>query len=464
MSEAQEQLSFDVVEPAEGADIQPADAAERTALGAMGTRSVRSADAGSGAGVVSGDEPLVVDEPLGDTPHPPTPEQAAAIDSRDRDVFLEAGAGTGKTRVLVSRYCDAVDIDGVDPERILAFTFTERAAGEMRRRVRIELARRAAAETADPERRARLIAASRAGEATPVTTIHGFCRRLLSAHPVAAGLDPRFRVLDAEESSRLASEAYDSALAGLAAEDADVVATAANYRWRLAGIIRAAHSDLRNRGMRLPELPPIQFAALERGGAASAAELEQASAAYGALQRLLVSFGERYEELCAERSGVDFDHLLLIALELLRGNAAIATAQRERFDHLLVDEFQDTSPIQIEIVRALCGPATRLFAVGDEFQSIYAFRGADLASFRRERERVRAEAECDPGAAAVLPLSGSFRSDPDVVGAVNAVGAALLDDFAELRVGKLPSGPPPGPAGEPAVELLLTEHMGSPRR
>ncbi len=194
-------------------------------------------------------------EPLGDAPHPPTPEQREAIDARTSDVFLEAGAGTGKTRVLVSRYCDAVDLDGVEPERILAFTFTERAAGEMRRRVRIELARRAAGESADPERRSRLIAAARAGEGSPVTTIHGFCRRLLAAHPVAAGLDPRFRVLDAEESSRLASEAFETALASLAAADDELVSTAANYRWRLAGIIRAAHSDLRNRGMRRPELP-----------------------------------------------------------------------------------------------------------------------------------------------------------------------------------------------------------------
>ncbi len=128
-------------------------------------------------------------EPVDGSPHPPTPEQAAAIDGRRSDVFLEAGAGTGKTRVLVSRYCDAIDVDGVEADRVLAFTFTERAAGEMRRRIRIELARRAALAT-DAERRARLLAASRAGEGTPVTTIHGYCRRLLATHPVAAPRSP----------------------------------------------------------------------------------------------------------------------------------------------------------------------------------------------------------------------------------------------------------------------------------
>ncbi len=480
MNEAQEQLSLEL-DPAErtapvpvapsdvrSADREPAGVAalgvaDRAAGGegsrggtarAVGDEGSRggTARAVGGEGVAGGD---------GDAPRPPTPEQAAAIDARDRDVFLEAGAGTGKTRVLVSRYCDAIDHDEVAPERILAFTFTERAAGEMRRRVRIELARRAA-HAAEPERRARLLAAARAGERTPVTTIHGYCRRLLAAHPVAAGLDPRFRVLDAEEAARLAATAYDEALTALAATDADLVVAAASYRQRLAGIIRAAHADLRNRGLRRPALPPIQFTALEGKGAerASSAELEQASATYGALQRLLVAYGDRYEALCAERSGVDFDHLQLLALELLRGNRAVAAAQREHFDHLLVDEFQDTSPIQIELVRTLCGPATRLFAVGDEFQSIYAFRGADLASFRRERERLRARAEAEPEAAAVLPLAGSFRSDPDVVGAVNAVGAALLDDFRELTVGMLPAGPAPGPAGEPVIELLLTGRSG----
>ncbi len=395
-------------------------------------------------------------------PHPPTPEQAAAIDARDRDVFLEAGAGTGKTRVLVSRYCDAIDLDGIEPERILAFTFTERAAAEMRRRVRVELARRAAS-AENPERRALLTAASRSGEGTPITTIHGFCRHLLASHPVAAGLDPRFRVLDAEEASRLATEAYERALNERAAVDGDLVRAAAGYRWRLSGIIRAAHSELRNHGERRPALPPIQITGLERIGAddpGSVAMVEQAGATYDALRGLLEAYGRHYEELCASRSGIDFDDLQLMALELLRERRSIAEAQRERFDHMLVDEFQDTSPIQVELVRALAGPATRVFAVGDEFQSIYAFRGADLSSFRRERDRIRERAAAHPEEAVALPLSGSFRSDPDVVAMVNAVGHALLDDFRPLRVGRLPDGPPPGRAGEPAIDVLLTRRKG----
>ncbi len=393
-------------------------------------------------------------EPL-TSPLPPTAEQATAIEARERDVFLEAGAGTGKTRVLVDRYCDAVDLDGVEPERILAFTFTERAASEMRRRVRVELMRRSRA-AEEPERSSRLRRAARAGEGAPITTIHGFCRRLLGAYPVAAGLDPNFRVLDADEATRLSVIAFEAVLAELAATDDDVARAAAGYRNRLRGLIRAAHDECRNQGSRV-ELPPIQITAFEGDGegATDPAALELADASYQALRRLLVAFAERYSEAKAERSGVDFDDLQLLTVELIGSSAAIARAQQERFDHLLIDEFQDTSPLQVTLVRSLCGPETRLFTVGDEFQSIYAFRGADLESFRAERERIRERL----GDGAVLPLSGSFRSDPTIVAAVNVVGECLLDDFRPLRVGREPEGERPGPQGA-SVEVLAVERKG----
>ena len=207
-------------------------------------------------------------------------------------------------------------------------------------------------------------------------------------------------------------EAYEQALGSLGAGDPDVVRAAAGYRHRLPGMIRAAHSDLRNRGWRRPELPPMQLGGIERGAGENGtpADLEHAASTYDALRRLLAAYGDRYEQLCARRSGVDFDDLQLLALALLRERRAIAEAQRERFDHLLVDEFQDTSPIQVDLVRALTGPATRLFAVGDEFQSIYAFRGADLSSFRRERERMRPRRQRPrPAAERQLPLRSRRR-------------------------------------------------------
>ena len=385
----------------------------------------------------------------------PTAQQQAAIDNRDRDVFLEAGAGTGKTRVLVERYCEAVDTDGIEPERILAFTFTEKAAAEMRRRVRVELGARAAAAT-ETARKSRLQEAARAGEAAPITTIHGFCRRLLAAHPVAAGLDPRFRVLDADEASRIARNSFEEALAALAGTDDEVALTAAGYRNRLGSIVMAAHSDLRNRGELQPVLPELRFEGLEGDDPPTPAETAAITAGYEALRKLTTEFGDRFAARKAERSAVDFDDLQLLALSLLRGSAELADAQRDRFDHLLVDEFQDTSPIQVELVRALAGPQTRTFTVGDAAQSIYAFRGADLASFRRERERLRSGASGRD--TAMLGLTGSFRSTPDVVAAVNVVGSTLLGDYRPLSVGKPPAE---GHAdGEPRIELLLTQAKG----
>src|SRR5436190_4243044 len=190
---------------------------------------------------------------------PASPEQARAIALRDRDVFLEAGAGTGKTRVLVERYCDAVSVDEVPPERILAFTFTERAAAQLRQRIRAELASRAgaASEAGDLGLTVALRRAARDSERSWITTIHGFCRRLLATHAAAARMDPRFRVLDESETARLAELAVAEAQARLVMEgDARVRRLAAGYRPRnLAAHLRDVHERLRSRGVDPPRLP-----------------------------------------------------------------------------------------------------------------------------------------------------------------------------------------------------------------
>ena len=282
----------------------------------------------------------------------PTAEQAKAIDSRDVDVFLEAGAGTGKTTVLVGRYCDAVDLDGVSPEAILAFTFTEKAAAEMKRRVRVELSRRA--DSAEGERKQTLRGAAALGEGAPISTIHGFCRALLGSHPAAAGIDPRFRVLDQSEANRLAADAFAAALRELARDDDDVVRLAAGFRSRLGSLVNGAWRELRNRGIAAPALPEIAQVVLD-GELGDEPEEQLEALALGSLaglDRLLREFGSRYERLKADRSGLDFDDLQLGALELLRENEAIRQACHERYAHVLVDEFQDTSPMQVELVRS----------------------------------------------------------------------------------------------------------------
>jgi ATP-dependent helicase/nuclease subunit A len=459
----------------------------------------------------------------------PTPEQAAAIEISGRDVLLEAGAGTGKTGVMVDRYCRLVCDKGVAPDAILAFTFTDKAAAELRQRIRAELARRA--ETGST-RAAELL--STIGSAW-VTTIHGFCNRLLAGHPVAAGIDPGFRILDAPETARAAREAFDEALADFLALEPpaesreELVAT---YDIDgLRGVVAGVHAELRSRGEAEPRLPEPaagdpteaiaaaieaagqaleemresdpkrelveralarlsepgpppgldELRALRTGSKAQAilpyrqaidaaisrtAEAGEGGVAYGHLAELLQLFSARFEAAKERRAGIDFEDLLILAARLLE-RAEIGGAYRTRFSHLLVDEFQDTNRLQLRLIEALRGPRSELVAVGDEFQSIYGFRHADLDVFRRQRELVERRADAE-----LMELSGNFRSRPELIGAVNLFGAALLGPtYRPLRVGAPPQ-PADGPMSRasndisahrstgPPVELLLTARDG----
>jgi len=448
----------------------------------------------------------------------PTPEQAAAIEARGRDVLLEAGAGSGKTGVMVERYVRLVVDEGISPDAVLAFTFTDKAAAELRARVRAELSRRAAGEGAAAVRAAALL--STIGGAW-ITTIHGFCNRVLAAHPVAAGVDPGFRVLDQPEAQRAAREAFDAALAEFLAggEPAREETVAAYDLEGLRGVIGATHDELRSRGVADPALPdpPVsdpteliaraieaagecleelkegngkravleealarlsqpgpppslaELEALRPGGTAKAlalfrealddaisstAEAGEGGVAYGHLAELLRLYTAAFEAAKERRAGIDFEDLQILAARLLE-RAEIGQAYRGRFSHLLVDEFQDTNRLQLRLIEALQGPKSQLVVVGDELQSIYSFRHADLDVFRRRREQI----DADPGAE-LMRLSGNFRSRPEVIGAVNLFGEALLGAaYRPLRVGAPPASPAPRGTG-PAVELHLTARDG----
>ena len=204
-----------------------------------------------------------------------TPEQRRAIERRDGSLLVRAGAGTGKTTVLVERFVQAVAEDGVEVDRVLAITFTEKAAAEMKSRVRrrfLELDRREDA---------------RAAESAWVSTIHGLCSRILRAHALSAGIDPEFRVLDEIESERIAADAFDGALEEFmdvdGAPDPDRVELVAAYTPdRLRDMVRTAYSHLRSRGDRRPRLdetfPPRAAGEAERLEAAAAAALGELAA------------------------------------------------------------------------------------------------------------------------------------------------------------------------------------------
>jgi ATP-dependent exoDNAse (exonuclease V) beta subunit len=184
------------------------------------------------------------------------------------------------------------------------------------------------------------------------------------------------------------------------------------------------------------------------------AEAGEGGEAYRHLAALLELFSGRFEQAKERRTGIDFEDLQILAARLLE-RAEIGESYRGRFTHLLVDEFQDTNRLQLRLIEALRGPRAELVVVGDEFQSIYGFRHADLDVFRRQRDLIDQRADAE-----LMELSGNFRSSPQLIAAVNRFGAALIgESYRPLRVG---AAVPEDAAAdeEPAVELLLSARDG----
>ena len=424
----------------------------------------------------------------------PNPQQRAAIDATG-GVFVAAGAGTGKTAVLVERFVRAVVDDGLDVQSLLVITYTERAAGELRGRIRERLLERGR-----PDLALEL-------DGAWVSTIHGFCRRLLGAHPLAAGVDPVFRVLDEPQALVLQAEAFTTGLERFCAADEPerwrLLATygAAGLRQMLVGVYATLRSAGRNlvleagaraslservselheaaaclvddgratdlqRGaaqgtldlLAASTLPErlLALAEMKARGPRSATFVEARDAVVAAaleelaardrelLQELLTTFADAYAEAKAREAALDFEDLQLRARDLLREDDAIRERTRERFRSIMVDEFQDTNRLQTELLELLSdGTGGDLFVVGDEFQSIYGFRHADVAVFRERRA----------AAETVLPLTLNHRSRPEVLAAVNELFAAEFgDEFQRLE----PAGGEE-PALASAFELLVTD-------
>ena len=453
-------------------------------------------------------------------------EQAAAIERREGELLLDAGAGSGKTSVLVERFVAHVLADGVAVGQILAITFTEKAAAELRERIRTRLRQLGAVEEA------------RATEGAYISTIHGFCARLLRAGALAAGLDPGFVVLDRDQSETLASASFDAALKDLEpAAAAELIAAYGAPPLRYA--ILSAYARLRSAGQLEPGLPPVSLASAVSAvsGRGTGAELDAASRALSAelgkiaapsprvlealdrlercrelvmvpdlwpaeldavklrgngaalstdacadyrdalaahraacaaraavpirdlLDTLLRSFGHHYTRAKRDVSGVDFEDLELLSLELLRSTPELRERYAERFTRIMVDEQQDTNRVQLELIEAIA--RQNLFTVGDAQQSIYRFRHADVALFEARGGRLGA-------AGRRLTLATNFRSRPEILGPLNAAFAAAMGErFTPLVPGRPPASSEPriragghapaGEAGDPRVELLLVD-------
>jgi ATP-dependent helicase/nuclease subunit A len=422
-----------------------------------------------------------------------TDEQRVAIERREGELLLDAGAGSGKTSVLVERFVRSVLEDGLEVGAILTITFTEKAAAEMRERIRSRLRELHADE------------AARATEGAFISTIHGFCARLLRAHALAAGLDPAFAVLDAPDADRLADSAFDEALEDLARSTPATIDLIAAYgAGGLRSSILQVHGELRSRGQRRPELPPLPAApdlegaraALRDARAAAAAELgaivDPGARVVEALARL-----ERCEQLLELDDPWPGD---LWAVGLPGGNGAAlstetcqhyaealvafrgacehrrATRVHDLLDRLLrrFDEgyarakrevsgldFEDLELEALELLRTDAELRERyrarfarimvdelqdtnqvqldliellarsnLFTVGDAQQSIYGFRHADVELFER-----RGAALAEVGARATLDTN--FRSRPGILAVINGLFEGELGErYRPLLAGR----------------------------
>jgi ATP-dependent exoDNAse (exonuclease V) beta subunit len=407
----------------------------------------------------------------------PNLEQTRAIEEPGV-VFVSAGAGTGKTTVIVERFCRAVCERGLDVDSILVITYTERAAGELRGRIRrrlVELGRHELARDLD---------------AAWISTIHGFCHRLLRAYPFAAGIDPRFRVLDDSQGRVLRGEAFRDALEEFCGDDPARLRLLAAYGGRrLRRMLTGVHETLRSSGLplqleapgepqlaerlddlraaageagdagllRFLESPPgpeslLDLSDLARGEALVEARRAVERAALEALaardrdqlQELLLAYDRAYRAAKDRESALDFEDLQLLARSLLQEHEEIRERESWRFRSIMVDEFQDTNRLQCEVIDLLAREDGELFFVGDEFQSIYRFRHADVEVFRERRDQV----------GGVLALTQNYRSRPEVLDVINELFAADFGDtFQPLNA----AGRFPDPAFGPAVELLVTD-------
>ncbi len=287
------------------------------------------------------------------------PPQREAVEYSGGPLLVLAGAGSGKTRVITYRIAHLIEDRGVKPENILAVTFTNKAAEQMKQRV------------------AHLLSARL--ESWPhLSTFHSFAVRVLRREIGRLGYHGEFSIYDEADQARLVK----GALQELGLEERTLGPRAALARISYA----------KNRGLS-PE-------ALYRQAADPASER-------------LASLYARYEQKLREAQALDFDDLLLKAVELFDQAPEVALAYNERFIHLLVDEYQDTNRIQYQLIRQLCQRHQNLCAVGDEDQSIYRWRGADIQNILNF--------ERDFPAAKIIRLEQNYRSTQTILDAATAV-------------------------------------------
>ncbi|MCZ7647228.1 MAG: UvrD-helicase domain-containing protein [Planctomycetota bacterium] len=281
------------------------------------------------------------------------PPQREAVESIEGPLLILAGAGSGKTRVVTCRIANLI-AHGVRPWQILAITFTNKAAGEMRRRVED------------------LVGVP----GVWLSTFHSFCARLLRREASVLGLHPDYTIYDEDDAERVVKDVGKS----LNLDDK-------RYSPRR---LRSTLSQLKSQGLRAADIPGANFH-----------------------ERIVKEVYEQYEGALTRNQALDFDDLLLKAVELLRDHEDVRERYRDRFRYVLVDEYQDTNGCQYQLVKLLGLGHRNVCATGDPDQSIYAWRGADVRNIL--------SFEQDFPEAKVVRLEQNYRSTKHILAVAQAV-------------------------------------------
>ena len=293
--------------------------------------------------------------------------QREAVTAEAKPILVLAGAGSGKTRVLIHRIAWICEVGGLSPFSVLAVTFTNKAAKEMRGRVE------------------KLLGISAA--AMWVGTFHGLAHRMLRAHWQEARLPQSFQILDSDDQLRMVKRAVKQM--GLD----DSLFPPKQAQWFI--------NQRKDDGQRSSHVDP----------------------GFDPIQQTFLQIYRVYEEMCQRAGVIDFAELLLRSLELIRDNDSLRDHYQKRFQHILVDEFQDTNAIQYAWLRLLAGPQTPVFVVGDDDQSIYGWRGAKIENIQHF--------ERDFPTAQLIRLEQNYRSTSTILKAANA-----LIEHNQGRLGK----------------------------
>ena len=287
-------------------------------------------------------------------------EQQKACFHTEGPVLILAGAGSGKTRVITHRIAYLIDECEVNPWNILAITFTNKAAGEMRERVD------------------KILGGSAQG--VWISTFHSMCVRILRRHIDLMGYEPAFAIYDTDDQKTLMKEVCKT-----------LKINTKDLREReILSNISAAKNEL---------ITPLQYREENDG---ISFRKKQIGMAY-----------EEYQRLLRKNNALDFDDLLMLTVELFHSHDEVLEMYQRRFRYIMVDEYQDTNGAQFELVRLLAGAYKNLCVVGDDDQSIYKFRGADIRNIL-DFEKVYPDA-------LVVRLEQNYRSTQNILDAANAV-------------------------------------------